>query len=78
MSDTTKLGRSSDNNSTQPVVAIEATQRAGASGSYATPKQGYQALTMHSSRLDQAVNFYLHTASLEADTGELIGVDTYA
>ena len=70
--------RASDKHDAGPVVPIEATQRVNSSGSYSNSAPGYRALTVHSERHDAAVNFYLHTASLQPDTGELIGIDTYA
>lgn len=59
------------------VLPIEAVDRPQPSGSYsAGPNTRLPGKFVEQNHL--ATHSYLHTASLEADGGELIGIDTYA
>tara|TARA_R110002072_G_scaffold51389_1_gene137864 strand:- start:54577 stop:54831 length:255 start_codon:yes stop_codon:yes gene_type:complete len=58
-----------------PVEPISAVARTASSSSY---DQGAQLPRPYMPNNVQAVNFYQYTASLDAEPGELIGIDTYA
>ena len=63
--------------SSKPVVPVEAVERTRAAGSYTSNAQG-NLPGKFSQQHHQAIHSYLHTASLDEDGGELIGIDTYA
>ena len=60
---------------------VEAVERARPSGSYTSNSAAGQQQKLPGHFVEQhhqAIHAYLHTAALDADGGELIGVDTYA
>ncbi len=67
--------RKPDAHPAKPVVPVEAVEKPKAAGSYGSQSKLPGKYVEQNS---QAIHSYLHTASLEADGGELIGIDTYA
>lgn len=76
--DASKIRPKPENRSSDPVKPVEAVSRVVLGSSYDQNKflpKPFASLTPGNL---QAVNFYQHTASLDAELGELIGIDTYA
>ncbi len=62
----------------KPVAPVDAVERTRAPGSYTSHSQQTRLPGKFIEQNHQAIHSYLHTASLDADGGELIGIDTYA
>jgi hypothetical protein len=75
-SDPGRVRQKAEASPAKPVVAVEAVEKVQGKGSYSST--GSHLPGKFVERHERAIHSYLNTASLDADGGELIGIDTYA
>lgn len=79
--DASKIRPKPDSRGSDPVKPVDAASRVTSGSSYDQNKFLPKLVTSSGPSTPnnvQAVNFYQYTASLDAEPGELIGIDTYA
>ncbi|MFT7243227.1 MAG: hypothetical protein ACI82A_000569 [Candidatus Azotimanducaceae bacterium] len=76
--DASKIRPKPESRGSDPVKPVDAVSRVVPGSSYDQNKFLPKPFSSSTPNNLQVVNFYQHTASLDAEPGELIGIDTYA